>query len=653
MHDQMKHYLRQISLRQYLIIIMICIVLLVTGFLLTISYFQAEEVVLKLDEYFQEYTELNIRERVSLVEIGLTLYDSGLNGELKPAFEPYVQAYNLSGGNLSRIDYSGLQKMISRNVSGTVDLYVINRSGIIIRSTVPDVLYLNLSQNQDYFTKIPKLIDGSSFAGDRVVRSYSSADAENLTGTLRKFAFMPTPDHQFLLEIGVADRSFSDIRSNLSYDLISDEMSDINPYLDNIRVFDIHKNLFVKGGVIPPDALDPVTNAHLDEVISSRSDKTYYNNEKERVHYLFINQSNADSVSDMSVIVEVLYSGTLLQEEIGELVTFFSGIGLFAVLLGIILTLWASRVITRPIADIVEDVDLIAQGDLDHQIRSMKVREFARLEQSITLMIHRIRETSKEIERRKTELSIAAGIQRSFLPECIPDIAGFDIAAKNIPAKEVGGDFYDIIPYIHGEGGIRRFGVLIADVSGKGVPAALFMALCRTIIRITAKDETCTADVLAEANEIITADARSGMFVSLFYGLITEGGSAMTYVNAGHNPPVFFRARDQTAGLLHEGGMVLGVDDSVRFQEEVIDLHTGDVVVFYTDGITEAIDANTRMYGEERLSRVITEYADTSAAMIRDAILQDLSIFTGSCDQFDDITVLVIKKTNTGGSPGI
>jgi serine phosphatase RsbU (regulator of sigma subunit) len=645
MTDRVKDFFRLISLRQYLIIVIVCIILLVTGFLLIISYYQAEGVVLKLDEYFQEYTEKNIRDRVSLVNTGLDLFDSGLNNQLIPAFDLYGQAYNNSHGNLSAIPYRELKEKIDRNTTGTVDLYVVNRNGMIIRSTVPEVLSLSLYRDPGYVQKLPGIINGSAIVPDRVVNAYSAADAATISG-LKKFAFMPTPDHAYLLEIGISDLSFSDVRSNLSYSMISEEMSDINPYLDDIRIFDIHKNLFVKGGIAPAYTLDNVTRARLDEVISARSDMTYLNEDNGSfTQYMFIDLSGDASISDMSVIAEVTYSNTLLAEVMGRIIAFFSGVGLIAIFLGLVLTIWASYIITRPISDIVEDVDQIACGDLDHRIRSMEVREFSRLERSITLMIGSIRTASEEIEHRKTELAIAADIQRGFLPDHIPRIAGFDITAKNIPAREVGGDFYDIIPYPVSGNESRRFGIAIADVSGKGVPAALFMALSRTIVRVTAGNTIPLSDAISAANNYIAADSRSGMFVTLFYGLITEGGSDLSFVNAGHNPPVWYRARDKKAGLLHNGGIVLGVDDSFRFAEEKITLQTGDIIVFYTDGITEAIDAAENQYGEERLCRITETYASESSSLIVHEVLNDLQEFVGSEDQFDDITILVMKKT--------
>lgn len=643
--DKHRHHFRKISLRQYLIIVIVGIILLVTGVLLTISYLQAEEVVLKLDNYFQEYTELNVKERINQVNSGLDLYDNTMNGQIKQAFDPFLDAYNKTGGNLSKLSLFDIQSDMFIDTSGPVDLYVINKKGVVVMSTVPEVLGLNLSQNSDYASKLPVILNGTSFASDRVVRSYSSASAQYLTGTLRKFAFMPTPDHQYLLEIGVTDASFNSHRGNLSYENISQEMNNINPYLDQIRIFDLHKNQFIPGDILPPYDLDPLTIQRLNTTITTRSDQTYLDsNTNNKTRYLFINLTNPDSITDMSVIAEITYSDTLLAEEMSRLISFFSMIGTVTLFFGVVATLGASLLITRPISNIIEDVDTISHGDIDHPIRSVDVREFIQLEQSISLMIRQIRTATEEIERRKTELSIASDIQQSFLPELTPDIQGFAIDARSIPAKEVGGDFYDIISYHIGESAQSRYGVLIADVSGKGVPAALFMALSRTILRVTTRQDLPLPYAISLANDFIYADAKTGMFVSLFYSVVNEGSDRVSFVNCGHNPPVVYHAADQMAKSIEEGGIVLGVDDSVTFTEKSIDLLPGDILVLYTDGVTEAINTIEQMYGLDRLCAVIRDQAERTPGEIIEAVLSDLQTFTKDMEQFDDITLVIIKR---------
>jgi len=155
-------------------------------------------------------------------------------------------------------------------------------------------------------------------------------------------------------------------------------------------------------------------------------------------------------------------------------------------------------------------------------------------------------QTEQKLARSRAELQIAAEIQRSFLPETLPEIHRFDLAAKSVMAKEVGGDFFDVIPseVIPMDSG--DFGILIADVSGKGVPAALFMALSRIVVRVSALWHRDPGSAIGFSNDIITQDSKAGMFVTLFYGLLSEKNRSLTYVNAGHNTPLLYRNARRT-----------------------------------------------------------------------------------------------------------
>jgi PAS domain S-box-containing protein len=255
------------------------------------------------------------------------------------------------------------------------------------------------------------------------------------------------------------------------------------------------------------------------------------------------------------------------------------------------------------------------------------------------------REMEGRLARSNAELQIAAEIQKSFMPDVIPQITGFTIAARTVMAKEVGGDFFDVIPFeiIALEKG--TLGLLIADVSGKGVPAALFMALSRIVVRVNALWHRDPAKAIYDANNIITQDSKSGMFVTLFFGTLREMDRTLTYVNAGHNPPVVFRSRDGTLEELMPTGIVLGAVENREYSSRTIPVGPDDVIVMYTDGVTESINAQEEMFGEERLKAIITKNASFPAQEILDRILSGVQEFTGDMPQFDDITLLVIKGT--------
>lgn len=249
-----------------------------------------------------------------------------------------------------------------------------------------------------------------------------------------------------------------------------------------------------------------------------------------------------------------------------------------------------------------------------------------------------LRRTEETLERSRSELRIASDIQRSFLPEHIPPLEGFDLAATSIPAMEVGGDFYDFIP---GQSG--KLGMVIADVSGKSIPAALFMALSRTIVRANATHHQRGTEILQDANDMIAADSRSGMFVTLFYGVIDERARDLVYANAGHPPPLIFRGSTDTFEELEVTGVALGALCGMMYEERRVKLLSGDVLVLYTDGVTEALNKEMEQYGTGRLCSIVRRAHHLTAQGIMESILEDISSFSDARAQFDDITMIIAK----------
>jgi serine phosphatase RsbU (regulator of sigma subunit)/putative methionine-R-sulfoxide reductase with GAF domain len=256
-----------------------------------------------------------------------------------------------------------------------------------------------------------------------------------------------------------------------------------------------------------------------------------------------------------------------------------------------------------------------------------------------------------EQERLKQELDVARRIQVSFLPERCPAVPGWELAAVWRSAREVGGDFYDFIPLPPDpeRRGTKpgRNGVVIADVADKGVPAALFMALSRTLVRTMAIDGRPPAVAIARANDLILSDARSDLFVTLLYAILNPDSGEVSYVNAGHMPLLLVHAADGSAEELRTHGMALGVLPDVEFEERTVHLDPGDVLVFYTDGVIEASDEKQEMFGRERLYQVVSAHRSEPAKTLARSIDRDIAHFSGDAPQFDDFT-LVIAKRNPG-----
>lgn len=242
--------------------------------------------------------------------------------------------------------------------------------------------------------------------------------------------------------------------------------------------------------------------------------------------------------------------------------------------------------------------------------------------------------------RLQQEVETAKKIQTSFLPEFAPSFLGWDIAASWQPAQEVAGDFYDFFNLPDG-----RLGFVVADVCGKGIPAALFMALSRTIFRVLAMSSEDTPDqLLFEVNNQIRADNRANLFVTLFYGVLDPLSGELHYCNGGHNPPVFV-GNDGSYKMIEAGGTALGIFANVPYHAAKLTLKPGDVLVTYTDGVTEAINRDEYEYGEENLMECIYRNRHYTAQEISLAIATDVYTFSHGLPPADDATIVVIKRS--------
>jgi sigma-B regulation protein RsbU (phosphoserine phosphatase) len=298
-----------------------------------------------------------------------------------------------------------------------------------------------------------------------------------------------------------------------------------------------------------------------------------------------------------------------------------------------------------------------------------------------TLERERLHQEALARQRLEQELDLARAIQASFLPDACPVIPGYAICAFYRAARQVGGDFYDFIKlgragepppdapekrdaqtewWRTGRGSPRvsapraepreeppgRFGIVIADVTDKGVPASLFMVLSRTLIRATASDGRLPDQVLEQANRLILEDARSGLFVTCFYGILDLVDHSFTYANGGHNYPLLYRAETGEVESLHAQGIVLGIVPEPRFEQRSTQIGPGDVLVLYTDGVTEAMNSARQLFDEERLIEVLRHAHHLSPDEIVSRIIDAVTTFAAGAAQTDDITLVVLKRSS-------
>ena len=244
--------------------------------------------------------------------------------------------------------------------------------------------------------------------------------------------------------------------------------------------------------------------------------------------------------------------------------------------------------------------------------------------------------------RLERELQMAREVQANLIPRQIPSLPGWEFAASWHPAREVSGDFYDFVPLDR-----QRLGIVIADVTDKGMPAALFMAHTRSVLRASLLGHPAPSDALTAANRLVAADSANGMFVTLCYLELTAEGQVI-WVNAGHNPPLLFRADSRTFAELSRHALPLGIDAESVFAQGMQQLQVGDAIVLYTDGLSEGADDSGEEYGTERARQAIAAAAGSDADGVLAALLDSHSRFLGAKAPSDDVTIVVLRRVSSG-----
>jgi sigma-B regulation protein RsbU (phosphoserine phosphatase) len=291
--------------------------------------------------------------------------------------------------------------------------------------------------------------------------------------------------------------------------------------------------------------------------------------------------------------------------------------------------------------ELQDKIQAFAVGGVDYVTKPFQFEEvLARVETHLALrrLYQQLQEANRKMEQ---ELILAGELQASFLPSKLPNIPGWQLAATLQPARKTSGDFYDIIPLPEG-----RLGLLIADVVDKGAVAALYMALNWILIRTYAEEYPTQPElVLSSVNHRLLIDTRTDQFVTVFYGVLDPATGDLTYCNAGHNPPYLLSAQDSDAvRSLKKTGIMLGLFGDQTWEQGTVRIAPGDVLVLYTDGVTDAEDEQERFFGQERLLTSVQATLGRSAQDIQDALVTEIDEFVGGAVQIDDIALMVVVR---------
>lgn len=304
--------------------------------------------------------------------------------------------------------------------------------------------------------------------------------------------------------------------------------------------------------------------------------------------------------------------------------------------------------LVAPIQKLSDGMLAISEGKLNHRIMIRSNDEFGQIAKIFNEMTRRFSEAQSHLleqERIQQEMQVAQEIQHTLLPREVPQIEGFDVASLYRSAKEVGGDYFDFMLV-----GDNMLGIAVADVSGKGVPGSLVMTMIRTALRLEARGNRSATDVMAKVNSFVTPDMKKGMFVTMFYIVLDSRQRSISFSSAGHNPMILYREEGDRIYYLKPRGFPLGINlpDPALFEksltQENVRLKKGDILMAYTDGITEAMNPRREQFGEQRLIEAIRRNHHLAANEFVDKLSEEIIAFTENYPQNDDITCVVIKE---------
>lgn len=322
--------------------------------------------------------------------------------------------------------------------------------------------------------------------------------------------------------------------------------------------------------------------------------------------------------------------------------------GVGFVILALLITYFSSR-ITHPLRELTASANDMASGNLDAELPEATSRDevgelarsFQTMRDSIKSYIANLTETTAAKERIESELRIAHDIQMSILPKlfpAFPERNEFDIFASIVPAREVGGDLYDFF-FVDED----HFCFLVGDVSGKGVPAAFFMAVTKTLLKVVSERRLDPGEVLAKVNDDLAEDNENCMFVTLFLAIINIHTGEVRYASAGHNPPLLLPVGGKAEWVPPLNELVAGVMEGTSYTTKTMTMQPGDTLFVYTDGVTEAMDNGKALYSEDRLEEIMNRCVDKSAEEIVRAVEDSLKEFCCDAEQSDDITMLALR----------
>lgn len=512
--------------------------------------------------------------------------------------------------------------------NGVIEINIVAEDGLIVRSTDP-VLEQKFNMNSTaQSAEFMMLTEGV----ESYVQEYGPVGSDGVT--MRKFAGVALEKGGYI-QVGYSSKQFHDTLDGFVTDVTKNRRVGSNGF---VAICNESFNLVTQNdrngehissiGIVPDTKM---LNGETHDKLQKATVVNYANGYSEKYIYTYT------FVEGYCIIAAMPEAEAMSMRDVSIYNSVFMQVLIFATLF-IFIYILIKQVIINNMKKVNHGLAQITDGNLDVTVDVRSNEEFASLSDDINSTVTTLKEYIAEAAARiDKELEYAKQIQLSALPTNFPDNEAYSIYAEMIAAKEVGGDFYDF--YELGESTVA---FLVADVSGKGIPAAMFMMRAKTIIKDLAESGMSVEEIFNRANEKLCESNESGMFVTAWMGILDYKTGKMQYANAGHNPPLIKRKGGGFEYLRTKGSMVLAGLEGVRYRVNETELKNGDRLFLYTDGVTEATNSEEKLFGEARLLEYMNQHGAQCATALLPGLKENIDVFVGEAPQFDDITILML-----------
>ena len=513
------------------------------------------------------------------------------------------------------------------------EINVVGQDGLIKKSTNPSYLGFNFYNTDEDNSQAKQFL---VLLGDET--SLVQEFTENDKGELRKYAGLKLKDGGFL-QVAYNKEQFKKKINGFVLDVTQNRHVGATGFIAICNEqFQIISNTSIKDQSISVIGIEPTKNMQ-NGVVEHRIFTTLIinpYNQKSQGEYNFVYTFK----EGYCIIAAMPTEEVTIMRDVSIMLSTFMQVLIFAVLF-LILYFLIKKIIINNLHVINSKLAQISGGNLDVTVDVRTNVEFASLSDDINTTVNTLKRYIAEAAARiDKELEYAKQIQLSALPKNFPTGQDYKIYAEMIAAKEVGGDFYDFYKLND-----STIAFLVADVSGKGIPAAMFMMTAKTIIKDLAESGLPVNDIFTKANKKLCENNESGMFVTAWMGILDTKTGKLQFANAGHNPPLLKRADGTFEYLKTRAGFVLAGMDSIKYRVNELTLTAGDRLFLYTDGVTEATNEQSELYGEDRLYKFMNANSTVEANALLPRLKKDIDKFVGNAPQFDDITMLTFDYT--------